>query len=67
MISGFSNPAFEFSDKIHVGPPQGTCSGCFNWKDQKFDRGDWNYCPAKKDFECTKTISFQQVIAKLPL
>lgn len=65
MISGFSYPYTEFQDCERVYPrdPK-TCRGCFNRK--WLDPGDWEWCPDHKDtprqFECTKTISPDQVI-----
>lgn len=39
------------------------CHGCF--AKHLFDRGDWNWCPenkgTEKQFECTKTITFDMV------
>ena len=68
MISGFSYPYTEFQDCERVYPrdPK-TCRGCFNRK--WLDPGDWEWCPDHKDtprqFECTKTITPDQVIASI--
>lgn len=56
MISGFSRKYAEF-DCYRITTPNGFCTGCYNDKLSAFDRGDWNWCPRKKDFECTKTIT----------
>ena len=65
MISGFSYPYTEFQDCERVYPEDPkTCRGCFNRK--WLDPGDWEWCPDHKDtprqFECTKTITPDQVI-----
>ncbi len=65
MISGFSYPYTEFQDCERVYPQDPkTCRGCFNRK--WLDPGDWEWCPDHKDtprqFECTKSISPEQVI-----
>jgi autotransporter strand-loop-strand O-heptosyltransferase len=58
MISGFSEPFTEFNDKIHIGAPKGKCSGCFNRTKLNLE---WDCCPDKKNFECTKSITFSMV------
>jgi autotransporter strand-loop-strand O-heptosyltransferase len=63
IISGFSYDWAEMKDCIRVTAPEGKCSGCFNR--HRLDAGDWNWCPDKKDFECTKTITGQMVIDKI--
>ena len=65
MISGFSYPYTEFKDCERVYPQDPkTCRGCFNRK--WLDPGKWEWCPDHKDtprqFECTKSISPEQVI-----
>jgi autotransporter strand-loop-strand O-heptosyltransferase len=70
MISGFSQPFCEFSDKTLRIINTDVCHGCFNNVEHKFDKGDWMWCPEHKDtdrhFECTKSITpehvFQSVI-----
>lgn len=57
MIAGFSEPWFEFNTGIiRILPPEGICSGCFNDPNVEFDRG-WNWCPYKKNYECSRLIS----------
>ena len=67
LISGFSYEWAEMQDCIRITPPKTKCSGCFNRL--KLDAGDWNWCPDNKDtpnqFECTKGISSESVIAEL--
>jgi len=68
MISGFSYPYTEFQDceRVYSKDPK-ICQGCFNRK--WLDPGDWEWCPDHKDtprqFECTKTITPEQVIASI--
>ncbi len=57
MISGFSDPWFEFNTGIiRISPPSDICSGCFNDINVDFDRG-WDWCPYKKNYECSRLIS----------
>jgi len=67
MISGFSEGWTEMKDCIRIEAPEGKCSGCFNRV--RLDAGDWNWCPEHKgtdrQFECTKSITGQDVINKL--
>ena len=70
VISGFTQPFCEFSDKTLRIINTEVCHGCFNKVEHKFDKGDWWWCPEHKDtdrhFECTKSITpervFQSVI-----
>lgn len=67
LISGFSYEWAEMQDCVRIGTPKGKCEGCFNRL--RLDAGDWNWCPDHKgtdrQFECTKSISSQQVIKEL--
>jgi len=67
LISGFSYDWAEMRDCIRITAPKGKCEGCFNRL--KLDAGDWNWCPDHKgtdrQFECTKSISSQEVIKQL--
>jgi autotransporter strand-loop-strand O-heptosyltransferase len=68
QISGFTEPFNEPDNGIiKISAPAGSCSGCANR--ERFDPGDWNWCPDQKgtsrQFECSKLISADQVIAKL--
>jgi len=65
MISGFSKTFSEFSTNNIRVINENFCHGCFNNPDYKFDRGDYNWCPMKKNFECTKTITPEMVINKI--
>jgi len=65
MISGFTQPFCEFSDKTLRIINEDVCHGCFNKTEHKFDKGDWWWCPEHKNtdrhFECTKSITPEQV------
>jgi autotransporter strand-loop-strand O-heptosyltransferase len=69
MISGFSQPFFEFSDNTLRIINTNVCHGCFNNPDHKFDKGDWWWCPEHKNtsrhFECTKTITPKEVLRQI--
>jgi autotransporter strand-loop-strand O-heptosyltransferase len=67
LVSGFSEDYTEMQGISRVGAPGGKCSGCFN--SHRLDPSDWNWCPVNKgsnrQFECSKTISSESVIAAL--
>ena len=66
IISGFTDPYVEFKDAIYVNN-HNVCHGC--WGAHAFDKGDWNWCPnwkgTRRQFECTKTITAEDVINKI--
>jgi autotransporter strand-loop-strand O-heptosyltransferase len=66
LISGFSEPYQEMKDVYRI-INEDVCHGCF--ARHIFDRGDWNWCPDHKgtdrQFECTKSITFQMVKPKI--
>lgn len=64
LISGFSKPLAEFSTPYRVHNPN-VCNGCFNNRNIKFDPSNWMWCPEKKDFECSRQISFEMVKEKI--
>jgi glycosyltransferase involved in cell wall biosynthesis len=67
LISGFSEKWAEMELDVYRVINENVCHGCFN--NEKFDAGDWNWCPklkgTKRQFECTKTISSEMVINKI--
>ena len=67
MISGFTNKDHEF--KCIRPYNDSVCHGCWNNKDFKFDKGDWEWCPINKgtdkQFECQKSITYQMVIDEI--
>tara|TARA_Y100000287_G_scaffold185988_1_gene191128 strand:- start:481 stop:2751 length:2271 start_codon:yes stop_codon:yes gene_type:complete len=66
LISGFSYEWVEFEANIRI-INKNVCHGCWTW--DRFDRGDWWWCPqnkgTEKAFECTKTISPEYVWQEL--
>jgi autotransporter strand-loop-strand O-heptosyltransferase len=66
LISGFSEPYQEMKDVYRI-INEDVCHGCF--ARHLFDKGDWNWCPDHKgtdrQFECTKSITFQMVKPKI--
>lgn len=62
MISGFSAPYCEFQSNNSRIAGEGDCTGCVNDPLVEFNRGDWDWCPHKKDFQCTRLITPDIVI-----
>lgn len=57
MISPFSDKFTEFEDEKTLRiENKSVCNSCFNNIQYEFNRG-WDWCPAKKDFMCTKSLS----------
>jgi autotransporter strand-loop-strand O-heptosyltransferase len=69
MISGFTHPFMEFSNKTLRIINKEVCHGCFNDVQYKFDRGDWWWCPVHKgtsrSFECSRTLSPDDILIKI--
>lgn len=65
MISGFSKPWCEFTSGTERIINNDVCNGCFNDPNIVFDKGDWNWCPRNKNFECTKRITPEMIISKI--
>jgi len=63
MISGFTKSWNEFKCNRIIN--ENVCNGCHH--DYTFDRGDWNWCPTNKDFECTKEIKSETVINEIKI
>lgn len=68
MISGCTNEDNEFKKNCYRVINKNVCHGCLN--DSSIDNikgiaESWMYCPRNKDFECTKTISFEMVKEKI--
>ena len=67
MISNFTAEDHEF-DCIRV-TNKSVCNGCWNKKEFKFDKGDWDWCPEHKgterQFECHTSITPEQVLSQL--
>jgi len=66
LISGFTDKHLEFQD-CHRIINKSVCHGC--WHDHKLDPGNWRWCPlhenTEREFECTKTITTEEVIENL--
>ena len=64
LISGFTDVYTEPTDGIRRIINKNVCNSC--WSKFDFNPGDWNWCPVHKgtdkQFECSKTITSQQVI-----
>jgi autotransporter strand-loop-strand O-heptosyltransferase len=69
MISGVTSEDNEFSEDTIRLINKEVCHGCINDYQHKFDSGDWFWCPlhkgTEKQFECTKTITPEQVFNSL--
>jgi autotransporter strand-loop-strand O-heptosyltransferase len=69
MISGVTSEDNEFSEDTVRLINKDVCHGCINNHQHKFDSGDWLWCPlhkgTEKHFECTKTITPEQVFNSL--
>jgi len=67
MISGFSDVYTEPTIGVSRIINKEVCNSC--WNNFEFDPGDWNWCPVHKgtdkQFECSKSISSQDVIDKI--
>lgn len=64
MIANFSEEWHEF-ECIRV-IKKDVCNGCWNDPNEKFDKGDWDWCPRHKGtdrmFECQTSITSKDVI-----
>jgi autotransporter strand-loop-strand O-heptosyltransferase len=70
MISGVTTRDNEFEEDTLRIINENVCHGCINFPDKyPFDSGDWMWCPEHKgtsrQFECTKTISPEEVFQKI--
>ena len=65
LISNFTEYDHEFlSNCIRITNDK-VCHGCWNKSDIKFDKGNWNWCPYNKHFECQTSITADMVINKI--
>lgn len=68
MISGFTHPTNEFETPYRIINWH-ACNSCWNDPRLLFDHNDFLWCPRHKDtarqFECTRLITPEQVIATL--
>ena len=67
IISGFTDIDLEPMDGVTRIINKDVCNSC--WSNHEFDPGNWNWCPVhektEKQFECSKTITSEEVIIKL--
>jgi autotransporter strand-loop-strand O-heptosyltransferase len=61
MIANFTKSDHEFQSNCTRFANENVCNGCWNNKNFKFDKGDFNWCPIwkgyDKQFECQKGIN----------
>lgn len=69
MISNFTEQNHEFKIDCIRFTNTNVCHGCWNNKNFKFDKGNWNWCPIyegyEKQFECQKSISPKSIIKEI--
>jgi len=69
MIANFSKHDHEFSTDCIRLVNESVCHGCWNNKNFKFDKSNWNFCPINegydKQFECQKSITAEMVISEI--
>ena len=68
MIAGFTHPTNEFATPYRVINYH-ACTGCWNDVRLRFDHKDFLWCPrhagTPRQFECTRLITAEQVIATI--
>jgi autotransporter strand-loop-strand O-heptosyltransferase len=68
MISGFTHPTNEFTTPFRVINWH-ACNSCWNDVRHRFDHADFLWCPrhagTSRQFECTRLITAEQVIATI--
>jgi hypothetical protein len=62
MIANFTEKEHEFNINTTRIVKTDVCHGCWNKPEHKFDKGDWFWCPEKKNFECHISITGDMVI-----
>lgn len=71
MIANFTNADHEFQTDCTRITNTSVCHGCWNNKNFKFDKADWNWCPIWKDydkqFECQKSVEVIDVVTKIAI
>jgi len=68
MVSGCTSEDNEFKKNSYRVINNNVCHGCLNDSNIDNKKGivdHWIYCPKDKDFECSKTISFEMVKQKI--
>jgi autotransporter strand-loop-strand O-heptosyltransferase len=68
LISGFTHPINEFHTPYRVNNWH-ACNSCWNDPRERFDHADFLWCPrhagTKRQFECTRLITAEQVVAEI--
>lgn len=71
MIANFTNSDHEFQENCTRITNTSVCHGCWNNKNFKFDKGNFNWCPILEgydnQFECQKGITPKSVIRAIDL
>jgi len=71
MIANFTNRSHEFQTGVSRLTNNNVCNSCWNNKNFKFDKSDWNWCPINKGYEnhfiCQKSITPKSVIKAVDL
>lgn len=65
LISNFTEFDHEFLTNCIRITNEKVCHGCWNKSDIKFDKGNWNWCPYNKNFECQTSITAEMVINRI--
>lgn len=67
LISGYSAEWAEMKEgpKLSRVINKDVCHGCFNDPSLPLARGDWNWCPRNRNFECSKQIDPEMVISEI--
>ena len=69
MIANFTQDGHEFSDNTIRITNKSVCHGCWNNKNFRFDKGDYEWCPILKgypnQFECQTSITPQMVLEQM--
>lgn len=71
MIANFTERSHEFQTGVSRLTNNNVCNSCWNNKNFKFDKSDWEWCPIWKgydrQFECQKGITPKSVIKAIDL
>jgi autotransporter strand-loop-strand O-heptosyltransferase len=65
LISNFTEFDHEFLTNCIRITNEKVCHGCWNKPEIKFDKGNWNWCPYNKNFECQTSITAEMVINRI--
>jgi len=65
LISNFTEFDHEFLTSCIRITNEKVCHGCWNKSEIKFDKGNWNWCPYNKNFECQTSITAEMVINRI--